>query len=77
MLVSTLIEIPQIYLQYGAAIGLGILAIIFGKRNQKTMFKLNMDIYTTTTLIQKTTENMHIHTGIGMSDTILMNIFTK
>jgi nickel/cobalt transporter (NicO) family protein len=29
ILVSTLIEIPQIYLQYGAAIGLGILAIIF------------------------------------------------
>src|SRR5918996_1629760 len=31
VLVSTLIEIPQIYLRCGAAVGLGILAIIFGK----------------------------------------------
>jgi ABC-type nickel/cobalt efflux system permease component RcnA len=29
ILVSDLIEIPQVYLQYGAAIGLGILAVIF------------------------------------------------
>jgi hypothetical protein len=35
MLVSTLIEIPQIYLQYGAAIGLGILAIIFWKEKSE------------------------------------------
>jgi ABC-type nickel/cobalt efflux system permease component RcnA len=31
ILLSTLIEIPQIYLRYGAAIGLGILAYIFWK----------------------------------------------
>ncbi|MFY9564931.1 MAG: nickel/cobalt transporter [Nitrososphaeraceae archaeon] len=35
ILVSTLIEIPQIYLRYGAAIGLGILAIIFWKENSE------------------------------------------
>jgi nickel/cobalt transporter (NicO) family protein len=35
ILVSTLVEIPQIYLQYGAAIGLGILAIIFWKEKSE------------------------------------------
>ena len=35
ILVSTLIEIPQIYLHYGAAIGLGILAIIFWKEKSE------------------------------------------
>ena len=34
-LVSTFIEIPQIYLNYGAAIGLGILAIIFWKEKSE------------------------------------------
>ncbi len=31
VLVSNLMEIPQIYLRYGAAVGLGVLAIIFWK----------------------------------------------
>ena len=31
MFLTTLIEIPQLYLRYGAAIGLGILAYIFWK----------------------------------------------
>jgi nickel/cobalt transporter (NicO) family protein len=35
ILVSELIEIPQIYLQYGAAIGLGILAVIFWKEKSE------------------------------------------
>ncbi len=35
ILVSNLIEIPQIYLRYGAAIGLGILAIIFWKEKSE------------------------------------------
>jgi nickel/cobalt transporter (NicO) family protein len=35
ILVSTLIEIPEIYLRYGAAIGLGILAIIFWKEKSE------------------------------------------
>ena len=35
ILVSTLIEIPQIYLQYGAAIGLGILAVIFWREKSE------------------------------------------
>ena len=39
ILVSTLIEIPQIYLQYGAAIGLGILAIIFWKEKSEDYVK--------------------------------------
>ena len=39
VLVSTLIEIPQIYLQYGAAIGLGILAIIFWKEKSEDYVK--------------------------------------
>jgi ABC-type nickel/cobalt efflux system permease component RcnA len=39
ILVSTLIEIPQIYLHYGAAIGLGILAIIFWKEKSEDYVK--------------------------------------
>jgi nickel/cobalt transporter (NicO) family protein len=39
ILVSTLIEIPQIYLQYGAAIGLGILAIIFWREKSEDYVK--------------------------------------
>ena len=39
VLVSTLIEIPQIYLHYGAAIGLGILAIIFWKEKSEDYVK--------------------------------------
>src|SRR5215210_4113919 len=35
ILVSSLIEIPQIYLRYGAAIGLGILAVIFWKEKSE------------------------------------------
>jgi nickel/cobalt transporter (NicO) family protein len=35
ILVSELIEIPQIYLQYGAAIGLGILAVIFWREKSE------------------------------------------
>jgi nickel/cobalt exporter len=39
ILVSTLIEVPQAYLQYGAAIGLGILAIIFWKEKPEDYVK--------------------------------------
>jgi ABC-type nickel/cobalt efflux system permease component RcnA len=39
ILVSTLIEIPQIYLQYGAAIGLGILAVIFWREKPEDYIK--------------------------------------
>jgi nickel/cobalt exporter len=39
ILVSELIEIPQNYLQYGAAIGLGILAIIFWKEKSEDYVK--------------------------------------
>jgi nickel/cobalt transporter (NicO) family protein len=39
ILVSTLIEIPQIYLHYGAAIGLGILAIIFWREKSEDYVK--------------------------------------
>ena len=35
ILVSDLIEIPQVYLQYGAAIGLGILAVIFWREKSE------------------------------------------
>jgi nickel/cobalt exporter len=39
ILVSGTIEIPQIYLRYGAAIGLGILAVIFWKENSEDYVK--------------------------------------
>jgi nickel/cobalt transporter (NicO) family protein len=39
ILVSMLIEIPEIYLRYGAAIGLGILAIIFWKEKSEDYVK--------------------------------------
>jgi ABC-type nickel/cobalt efflux system permease component RcnA len=39
VLVSTLIEVPQAYLQYGAAIELGILAIIFCKEKPEYCVK--------------------------------------
>ena len=39
ILVSTLIEIPEIYLRYGAAIGLGILAIIFWREKSEDYVK--------------------------------------
>jgi nickel/cobalt transporter (NicO) family protein len=39
ILVSELIEIPQVYLQYGAAIGLGILAIIFWREKSEDYIK--------------------------------------
>jgi nickel/cobalt transporter (NicO) family protein len=39
ILVSSVIEIPQIYLNYGAAIGLGILAIIFWKEKSEDYVK--------------------------------------
>jgi nickel/cobalt exporter len=39
ILVSTFIEIPQIYLNYGAAAGLGILAIIFWKEKSEDYVK--------------------------------------
>lgn len=37
--VSELVEIPQIYLQYGAAIGLGVLAIIFWREKSEDYVK--------------------------------------
>ena len=39
ILVSEVIEIPEIYLRYGAAIGLGILAIIFWKEKSEDYVK--------------------------------------
>jgi ABC-type nickel/cobalt efflux system permease component RcnA len=39
ILVSQVIEIPEIYLRYGAAIGLGILAIIFWKEKSEDYVK--------------------------------------
>ena len=39
ILVSELIEIPQIYMQYGAAIGLGILAVIFWREKSEDYVK--------------------------------------
>jgi len=52
ILVSTLIEIPQVYLQYGAAIGLGILAIIFWREKSEDYVK---------------TQHGHLHTDdIGL-----------
>ena len=39
ILVSKLIEIPQNYLQYGAAIGLGILAVIFWREKSEDYVK--------------------------------------
>jgi nickel/cobalt transporter (NicO) family protein len=35
ILVSELVELPQVYLQYGAAIGLGILAVIFWREKSE------------------------------------------
>ena len=77
ILVSTLIEIPQIYLHYGAAIGLGILAIIFWKEKSEDYVKTqhghlhNHDFGINMMLV------MNIHTGIRVSVIILMNIFIK
>ena len=48
ILVSELIEIPQFYLQYGAAIGLGILAIIFWREKSEDYVK---------------TQHGHLHNG--------------
>ena len=39
VLVSELVEIPQIYLQYGAAIGLSVLAIIFWREKSEDYVK--------------------------------------
>jgi ABC-type nickel/cobalt efflux system permease component RcnA len=39
VLVSELVEIPQVYLQYGAAIGLGILAVIFWREKSEDYVK--------------------------------------
>jgi hypothetical protein len=79
ILVSTLIEIPQIYLQYGAAIGLGILAVTvaFGERNLKTMLKPSMNIFTMMTLASIMTLVTNMNTGIKILVTILMNTFIK
>jgi nickel/cobalt transporter (NicO) family protein len=68
VLVSTLIEIPQIYLQYGAAIGLGILAIIFWKEKSEDYVRtqhghLHNDDLDPENVAEH--EHIHWHKGIG------------
>jgi ABC-type nickel/cobalt efflux system permease component RcnA len=77
IIVFNLIEIPQIYLRYGAAIGLGILAVIFGKRNRRIMFKPNMVICITKTLTQNMIPDMNIYIGIRMLVIIHISILIK
>lgn len=68
ILVSTLIEIPQIYLQYGAAIGLGILAIIFWKEKSEDYVKTQHGhLHNDDLGLNNDTEHEHIHwhKGVG------------
>ena|SRR5215204_4686890 len=77
ILVSNLIEIPQIYLRYGAAIGLGILAIIFWKEKSEDYIEPSTVICTTKILAQNMMLDMNIYTGIRTVVIILMNMFIK
>jgi hypothetical protein len=67
MLLTTLIEIPQLYLRYGAAIGLGVLAYIFWKEKGEDFIQTQHehlhndggDVY------QTNHEHTHWHKSIG------------
>ena len=68
ILVSTLIEIPQIYLRYGAPIGLGILAIIFWKEKSEDYVQtqhghLHNDNFEPNNASSH--EHTHWHRGVG------------
>jgi nickel/cobalt transporter (NicO) family protein len=68
ILVSTVVEIPQNYLQYGAAIGLGVLAIIFWREKSEDYVQtqhghLHNDDYGLK--YDTSHEHKHWHKGIG------------
>jgi nickel/cobalt exporter len=71
MLLTTLIEIPQLYLRYGAAIGLGILAYIFWKEKGEDFIQTqhghihNYDYGNAGSVYQSNHEHTHWHKSIG------------
>lgn len=71
MLLTTLIEIPQFYLRYGAAIGLGILAYMFWKEKGEDFVQTqhghihNYDYGNANSVYQSNHEHTHWHKSIG------------
>jgi hypothetical protein len=71
MLLTTLIEIPQLYLRYGSAIGLGILAYIFWKEKGEDFVQTqhghihNYDYGNAGSVYQSNHEHTHWHKSIG------------
>jgi nickel/cobalt exporter len=67
MLLAALMEIPQVYLRYGAAIGLGILAYIFWNQKQEDFAQTQHGHLHNEREDgdQVTHEHMHWHKGIG------------
>jgi nickel/cobalt transporter (NicO) family protein len=67
MLLTTLIEIPQLYLRYGAAIGLGILAYIFWKEKEDFVQTQHEHLHNDggSGVYQTNHEHTHWHKDIG------------
>ena len=64
LLLVTFVEIPSEFLQYGAAIGLGILAIIFWREKSEDLVDTQHGhLHDNTSEIEH--EHMHWHKGIG------------
>jgi hypothetical protein len=76
-LVSNLIEVPQIYLRYGAAIGLGILVIIFWRKKSEDYIQTQHGHLHNEEFSPSMMLDMNIYTGIRISVIIRMSIFTK